>query len=63
VTDANFKLNHMAMKRPEDDVMLIDGEGYFADTEKYEKHIENAVEFKQACDNIFVFDFSCITIT
>src|SRR5882762_11708756 len=35
VTDGNFKLEHLAMRRPDDDVFLQDGQGHIVGREPY----------------------------
>ena len=45
--DGNYKADHMKMKKPEDDVWIIDGEGYFASCKEYQYHVETAKYPKQ----------------
>ena len=47
VTDGNFSLQNMNMKHPEQDVQLIDGEGYGAEEVPYRKHLAVALEYFQ----------------
>ena len=44
VTDGNFKLEHLAMRRPDDDVFLRDGQGHIVGREPYRTHLKNTVE-------------------
>ena len=44
VTDGNFKLQHLAMRRPDDDVFLRDGQGHMVGREPYRTHIETTTE-------------------
>jgi hypothetical protein len=45
--DGNYKADHMKMKCPEDDVWLIDGQGYFVNRADYQEHINTALVIKQ----------------
>jgi hypothetical protein len=47
VADGNFKLQHLAMRRPDDDVFLRDGQGHMVGREPYGTHIENTTEHYQ----------------
>jgi hypothetical protein len=47
VTDGNFKLEHLAMRRPEDDVFLRDGQGHIVGRERYRTHLSCTVETLQ----------------
>jgi hypothetical protein len=49
VMDANFKADHLIMRNPEDDVKLMDGEGYFVNDAKYQKHLRTAKESNHVC--------------
>ena len=44
VGDGNFKLEHLAMRRPENDVFLRDGQGHIVDRERYRTHLNATVE-------------------
>src|ERR1700676_302644 len=44
VTDGNFKLEHLAMRRPDDDVFSRDGQGHIVGREPYRTHLKNTVE-------------------
>lgn len=44
VIDGNFKLQHLAMRRPDDDVFLRDGQGHMVGREPYRTHLTNTVE-------------------
>lgn len=45
--DGNFKADHQQMRKPENDVVLSDGHGFFVREEPYQHHLRNAVEIKQ----------------
>jgi|SRR5215471_2934709 len=45
--DGNCKADQMKMKRPDDDVPIIDGEGYFASLEEYSHHLLTSIYHKQ----------------
>lgn len=47
VADGNFKLQHLAMRCPDDDVFLCDGQGHMAGREPYGTHIRTTVEHFQ----------------
>jgi hypothetical protein len=49
VVDSNFSLEHMRMKKSEDDVFLSDGEGYMVQWTPYAKHLETSLETKLVC--------------
>lgn len=53
VVDGNFKADHLIMKNPNDDVRLMDGEGYFVNQMPYQHHLNTAHVIKQAS----VFDY------
>jgi hypothetical protein len=44
VSDCNFKLQHMKMRRPDDDVALRDGRGFMVESTQYAAHLQNTVE-------------------
>jgi hypothetical protein len=44
VGDGNFKLEHLAMRRPENDVFLRDGQGHIVGRERYRTHLNATVE-------------------
>jgi len=44
VADGNFKLEHLAMRRLEDDVFLRDGQGHIVGRERYRTHLNAMVE-------------------
>jgi len=44
VVDGNFTAQHMNMKSPEDDVALIDGEGYMVTEDPYQVHLKESIE-------------------
>jgi len=56
--DGNFKADHMKMKCPEDDVWLLDGQGYFVNRDAYAEHIRTAVVLKEVnghlCCNLVI---------
>ncbi|KAG1841518.1 hypothetical protein F4604DRAFT_1884906 [Suillus subluteus] len=68
VVDGNFTVQHMKMKTPEDDVLLVDGKGYMVTEGPYETHI---TESKSSCSNhramnaanvhsaLIIYDVSC----
>lgn len=45
--DGNFSLEHMRMKKSEDDVFLSDGEGYMVALGPYRAHLEGSSETTQ----------------
>jgi hypothetical protein len=45
--DGNFKLEHLRMRRPDDDVALRDGSGHMVTSGPYAKHLESAPDIKQ----------------
>ena len=47
VVDGNFKLEHLIMRRPDDDVALWDGAGNMVTSGPYMKHLRTAQEPKQ----------------
>jgi hypothetical protein len=47
VMDGNFSAEHMAMRRPEDDVMLTDGAAFMVGTQDYKAHLAEAQEDKK----------------
>jgi hypothetical protein len=47
VVDGNFSMEHMRMKKSEDDVFLNDGEGYMVQLAPYQQHLETSVETNQ----------------
>jgi hypothetical protein len=47
VADGNLKLQHLAMRRPDDDVFLRDGQGQMVGREPYGTHITNTTEHYQ----------------
>ena len=46
VMDGNFKLDHLKMRRPEDDVPLRDGGGHMTTKAPYMEHLWTAPESK-----------------
>src|SRR5208283_1054880 len=52
VVDGNFKAEQIKMRRPEDDVALIDGEGYMVTDGPYCEHLREAVEAKEVVNLI-----------
>jgi hypothetical protein len=50
VSDGNFKADHMMMRRPDGDVTLMDGQGFFVEDGPYKEHLRTAVELKQVID-------------
>jgi hypothetical protein len=49
VVDGNFSMEHMKMKKSEDDVFLSDGEGYMVQWAPYKQHLDSSIETKQVC--------------
>jgi hypothetical protein len=47
VADGNFKADHMKMRRPDGDITLMDGTGFFVEQAPYQRHLQTAVELKQ----------------
>lgn len=54
VTDGNFKADHMKMRRPELDVVLTDGEGYFVEEAPYQEHLRDFQDIRQVSSNAFL---------
>jgi hypothetical protein len=46
VVDGNFSLEHMKMKRPDQDVFLNNGCGYIVESSTYKQHLQNSTESK-----------------
>jgi hypothetical protein len=55
VVDGNFSLEHMKMKKSEDDVFLSDGEGYMVQSAPYQEHLNTSVETTQVCSLVNLF--------
>jgi hypothetical protein len=51
VVDGNFSLEHMRMKKGEDDVFLSDGEGYMVAFTPYQKHLDGSSQTTQVSGN------------
>jgi hypothetical protein len=47
VVDGNFKAEQIKMRKPDDDVALIDGEGYMVTDRPYREHLRVAIETKE----------------
>jgi hypothetical protein len=47
VVDGNFKAEQIKMRRPENDVALIYGEGYMVTDGPYREHLKVAIETKE----------------
>jgi hypothetical protein len=47
VVDGNFKAEQIKMRRPQDDVALIDGEGYMVTDGPYREHLKASIETKE----------------
>jgi hypothetical protein len=47
VVDGNFSLEHMRMKKGENDVFLSDGEGYMVQSLPYQEHLTSSLETPQ----------------
>jgi hypothetical protein len=63
VTDGNFKADHMKMRRPELDVALTDGEGYFVEDAPYQNHLKQFKDIRQVCIEVLITGlFILITI-
>lgn len=52
VMDGNFSAEHLRMRRPEDDVVLGDGDAFMVGDETYKKHLAIAIEHKEVDDNV-----------
>jgi hypothetical protein len=46
VMDGNFSAEHMAMRKPDDDVFLSDGTAFMVGTKDYKAHLAQATEYK-----------------
>ena len=53
VVDGNFKAEQINMRKPDDDIALIDGEGYMVTDGPYREHLKYSVESKEV-NNISV---------
>lgn len=42
--DGNFSAEHLSMRRPDDDVVISDGTGFFVSELDYKSHLTSAVE-------------------
>lgn len=51
--DGNFASEHLKMRRPDDDVALTDGDGYFVSIKDYETHLAETSETKQVVCYLF----------
>jgi hypothetical protein len=49
VMDGNFKVEHMKMQKPLDDVTIADGHGFMVGEERYKEHIRIVKEVKLVC--------------
>jgi hypothetical protein len=47
VMDGNYKADHLITKRPEEDIRIVDGEGFFASVERYQYHVKNSIYHKE----------------
>ena len=47
--DGNFSAEHMAMRRPDDDVPITDGTGFMVGAERYKTHLATAAEPRRVC--------------
>jgi len=45
--DGNYKADHMKMKRPDDDILIMDRLGYFAPVDEYKHHLLTSIYHKQ----------------
>ena len=55
VMDGNFCAEHLKMRKPEDDVALSDGDGFFTSLSDYELHLQETVETKQVEHSFQIF--------
>jgi hypothetical protein len=51
VMDGNFTAVHQKQKRPEDDVWLVDGEGFMVGRHPYVEHLKTAKVYKEVSHN------------
>jgi hypothetical protein len=49
VMDGNFSAEHMAMRRPENDVPISEGTAFMVGDKDYKAHLASAWEDKQVC--------------
>jgi hypothetical protein len=57
--DGNFTADHLAQRRPEDDVWLADGTGFMVSRADYLAHLKIAKTYKEVRDissQVFVYD-------
>jgi hypothetical protein len=45
--DGNFSAQHAAMRKPDDDVSLSDGNGFMVGSKRYQDHLAQAIEDTQ----------------
>lgn len=60
--DGNFSLEHMRMKKSEDDVFLSDGEGYMVALTPYQEHLEGSSETTQVGHISISLSSHCLSI-
>ena len=47
VADGNFCADHVKARKPEDDIQLTNGSGFMVEDNRYQKHLETAIEIKE----------------
>lgn len=48
--DGNFSAEHLKMRRPEDDIILSNGDTFMVGNDTYKKHLAVAIEHKEVRD-------------
>jgi hypothetical protein len=61
IIDVNFKAEQIKMRRPENDVVLIDGEGYMVTDGPYREHLRVAVETKEVINPIYLLEIADVS--
>lgn len=47
MVDGNFSAEHMKMLRADEDVRLVNGEGYMVEESRYQKHLKKSLDQKE----------------
>jgi hypothetical protein len=58
VVDGNFHADHIHMKRPEDDVRLMDGSGYMVENDPYQIHLSTPLETMEVSSLLLTFSIN-----
>ena len=52
MVDGNFKAEQIKMRKPDDDVGFIDGEGYMVEDAPYRAHLAASLESKEVISEL-----------